>query len=315
MNGKTCKRLLHLSAVAAAVAGFLALAGCNGSSSSGTGQLSLAVTDTPVDNVQSVVVAFTSVELHNASGNTVTEKFSPAMTVDLLKLQKNASMQLLSGVTVPAGNYQWIRLNIDPSKSYVMVNGNQDPLTLKVPSGTQSGLKLVSGFTVAQGSKMNFMVEFNLRKSLTMTGNPNTGAVTYILTPALRLLNMEQVGSISGTALPTISINGVSISSSSCSPAVYVYTGTGATPEGFYTTASSSSTGATPLTSATLTPPTSTTSNYTYTVGFLEAGSYTLAVTCAAYDTTSSTAAFAYYPSPPATAVVTAKATTTVDFQ
>ncbi len=313
MSMSTRKRLLRLSGIALAITGSLLLAGCNGSTSSGTGQISLGVTDTPVDGVQSVTVAFTGVELHGPNG-VITEKFKNEKSIDLLNLQGNASSQLLSNLTIAAGNYQWIRLDINPQDSYVMQNGNQEPLTLKVPSGSQTGLKLVSGFTVAQGSKTDFVIEFDLRKSLTMTSNPHTGSVTYYLTPALRLTNREQVGSVSGTASNTIAINGTAISSTGCSPAVYVYAGTGITPEGFYTTASSSSTGATPLTSANLTL-NNNTGNYDYTVGFLQTGKYTLAVTCAAYDTTSSTAAFAYFPSPPATTTVAAGANSIVNFQ
>jgi len=291
-----------------AVAGMVALAGCNGSSGSATGQMSLGVTDTPVDSAAKVVVAFTGVELQGPNG-LITEKFSKEKTIDLLSLQGNASSQLLDNVTVDAGDYQWIRLDLDLSKSYIQLdNGNQYPLT--IPSGAQTGLKLVSGFTVAQGSKTDFVIDFNLRKALTMTANQSTGAVTYILKPALRLINKQKVGSISGTASANLTVNGTAISSTSCSPSVYVYSGTSITPEGFDATVSG---GTQPLTSATL-KLNSNTGNYDYTVGFLAAGTYSLAVTCAANDTSGATS-FYYTPTPPTSTSVTAGSTTTVDFQ
>lgn len=285
--------------------GIAALAACNGST--GTGSLSLGVTDTPVDGIQNVVVAFTGVTLKGPDGLT-TITFPQEQSIDLLKLQGDASASLLQNNLVTAGKYQWIRLNLDLANSYVVTDsGNQYPLT--IPSGSQTGLKLVSGFTVAQGGQASFMIDFNLRKALTMTQTGTGGTVNYILRPALRLINMQQVGSIAGHAAATMTVGGAAISSSSCSPAVYVYSGTNVTLAGYEVTTSG---GATPLTSATLKLDNST-GNYDYTVGFLSPGGYTLAVTCAANDTTSPSAATLAF-SASATATVMANATTTVNF-
>jgi len=296
-----------LSAVLAAGA-LAAIAGCNGNSSNAQGQMSLGVTDTPVDGAAKVVVAFKGVELHGPNG-VVKENFSSEKTIDLLSLQGDASSKLLDNVTVDAGQYQWIRLDLDLSKSYIQLdNGNQYSLT--IPSGAQTGLKLVSGFTVAQGSQSSFMIDFNLRKALTMTSNQATGSATYILKPALRLINMQKVGSIQGTASANLTVNGTAISNTGCSPAVYVYSGSGVTPEGFQAAVSG---GTAPMASGTLGLDSST-GNYDYSVGFLAAGTYSLAVTCAANDTTSATA-FYYTPTPPTVTTVKAGSTTTVNFQ
>lgn len=280
------------------------MAACNGSLGSSTGQLSLGVTDTPTDGVQSVVVAFTGVTLKGPDG-TRTITFASEKNIDLLKLQGNASAALLQNTNVAAGDYQWIRLNLDLANSYVKTDsGNKYSLT--VPSGMQTGLKLVSGFTVAQGNQADFMIDFNLRKALTLT-QTGTGTKTYILRPALRLINMQEVGSVSGTAPATLTVGGAAISTSGCSPAVYVYSGTNTTPGGYFVAVSG---GTAPVASGTLSL-NNTTGNYDYAVGFLAPGGYTLAVTCAANDTTSSSAlAF----SAPVNATVTAGATATVNF-
>ena len=278
------------------------LTGCGGSSAS-NGALSLAITDTPVEGVSNVVVAFTGVELMGPNGQ-VNETFSSEQTIDLLTLQGNASAPLLNDVTVPAGDYQWLRLDIDAANSYVMTSsGGKFPLF--IPSGSQSGLKLVSGFTVAQGSIADFMIDFDLRQSLTLDNAGGTS--TYTLKPALRLIDLQQVGSISGSVASTLSIGGTLITATTCSPAVYVYTGSGITPQGYDVTVSG---GTAPLTSAKVSLD-NTTGNYTYTLGFLAPGTYTLAATCAAADTTGATSlAF----SPTQTATVTANNTTTINF-
>lgn len=280
----------------------LALAGCGGGS---TSTLNLAVTDTPVDGAQSVVVAFTGVDLMGPAGMQ-SFSFATEQQIDLLKEQGTNSASLLSNVTVVAGNYQWIRLDIDAANSYIITStGAKYPLT--IPSGSQTGLKLVSGFTVAQGSVADFVIDFNLRGSVTQS---NTGGmVSYILTPALRLINMQQVGSVSGTVSSTLSIGSALITTPTCMPAVYVYPGTVSASllDGFNVSVSG---GTAPLTSATISL-NNTTGVYAYTAGFLAPGTYTLAVTCAADDITGATSlAF----STTQTATVTANTTTTVNF-
>lgn len=296
------KRLL----VGIMFAGLLAaLGGCNNGSVGSSGTMSLGVTDTPVDGAQTVQVAFTGVTLQGPNGQkTIT--FSKEKTINLLNLQGNASTSLFSGETVPAGQYQWIRLNLDLANSYIITSsGNQYPLT--IPSGSQTGLKLVQGFTVAQGSQADFTIDFDLRKSLTMTSNSSTGAVTYILKPALRLINNQQIGTISGTVSSTFTVGSTALSTTGCYPAVYVYQSTGITPEGFDVTVTG---GTAPLTSATLNLDNST-GKYNYTVGFLAPGSYTLAVTCSGYDYSGSTK---FQLSPVQTTTVSANQTSTVNF-
>lgn len=277
-------------------AAFLALAGCNSSSDA---TLNLGVTDTPVDGAQSVVVAFTGVDLMGPDGQQ-SFTFATEQQIDLLKQQGSNSASLLSGVSIPAGNYQWIRLDVDANNSYIITStGAKYPLT--IPSGSETGLKLVSGFTVAQGDTANFVIDFNLRQSVTQNNNG------YTLKPALRLINQQQVGSISGSVSSSLSIGGVSLTVNTCNPAVYVYSGSVTTLGGFDAAVSG---GATPLTSSTVSLNT-TTGVYGYTVGFLAPGTYTLAVTCAGADVAGATSlAF----SAAQTATVTANTTTTINF-
>ncbi|HLW74509.1 MAG TPA: DUF4382 domain-containing protein [Gammaproteobacteria bacterium] len=280
------------------------VAGCGGSNPPPTpSKLNLAVTDTPVDSADKVVVAFTGVELMGPGGQT-SFPFSTERTLDLLTLQGNASAMLLNGVTVTAGDYQWLRLDVDEANSYV-ISSTGGKFPLNVPSGSESGLKLVSGFTVAQGNTADFVIDFDLRHSLTLDNKG--GTTTYTLKPVLRLIDMQQVGSVTGTVAASLSIGGTLITATTCSPAVYVYNGTGVVPEGYNVTVTG---GTAPLTSATVSLNT-TSGAYDYTVGFLAPGTYTLAATCAAMDTTGATTlAF----STSQTAVVTANTATTINF-
>ncbi len=293
------KTLLQLIGVACLVS---LLAACNGSSSS-TGTMSLAVNDTPVDGAQMVVVAFTGVDLMS-SGNLQSFPFATERSINLLSLQGSASTQLLSGVTVPAGNYQWLRLDIDPANSYIITStGARYPLN--IPSGSQTGLKLVSGFTVDQGSQSDFLIDFNLRQSLTESSSG--GTTSYLLNPALRLINLETAGSVSGTAASTLTINGESINNTACDPAVYVYPQGTTAFNGFDVSVSG---GTTPITSGTLSLDSST-GLYDYTVGYLAPGTYVLALTCAGNDTSGATSLAVILPQD---VTISANTTATVNF-
>ncbi len=76
---------------------------------------------------------------------------------------------LLDGATVPAGNYEWMRLkvNAEPNvdDSYIAFNAGER-CELRVPSGAESGLKLIRGFTVGVGGVTDMTIDFNLRKSI-----------------------------------------------------------------------------------------------------------------------------------------------------
>lgn len=256
------------------------LVGCGGGgggSGGGTGTLTLSITDAPIDGASAVVVEFTGVELKPASGGRVVFDFDTPRQIDLLALQGNDSTPLLDGVEVPAGDYNWIRLKVNASRgtldSYVeREDTTKEPLF--IPSGEQSGLKLHSGFTVAQGSIADFTIDFDLRKSV----HDPVGQEGYFLRPALRLVDNLEVGSISGTVSESL------VTDAGCTNgpnhdygnAVYLYVGHGATVDDVGSANE-------PLASA-LVSFDEDSGEYRYEIGFVAAGPYTIAFTCQAAD-------------------------------
>lgn len=211
-----------------------ALAACGGSSDGdSTGTVSMNVTDAPTASFTEVVVTFTGITLKPADGEAIEFSFDEAKTLDLLTLQGGESAPLLDGEEVLAGDYEWVRLTLDVDNSYVTEEGGAQK-TLFIPSGAQTGLKLVSGFTVAQGGENNFTIDFDVRKSIV---NPQSGAVAdYFLKPALRLVDNLEVGSITGQ-VDYASINSTRMNDdalANCSDgyegSVYVYEGADVTP-------------------------------------------------------------------------------------
>jgi hypothetical protein len=258
----------------------LASTGCGGGgggSDGGTGTLTLSITDAPVDGAAAVVVEFTGVELKPVGGSRVVFDFDTPRQIDLLALQGGASEPLLDGVEVPAGDYSWIRLAVNAESgvldSYVELVGGAR-VSLFIPSGAQTGLKLQSGFTVAQGGIADFTIDFNLRKSV----HDPVGQPDFFLRPALRLVDNLEVGSVSGTVSADL------VTDESCTNgvdhdmgnAVYLYAGFGAVVD-------DEGSANAPLASAivTLDPDTQ---EYRYEIGFVAAGPYTVAFTCQAAD-------------------------------
>lgn len=264
----------------AALALVVASTGCGGGGGGGdggTGTLTLSITDAPVDGATAVVVEFTGVELKPAGGGRVTFDFDSPRQIDLLALQGGASEPLLDGVEVPAGNYSWIRLAVNAERdvldSYVELDGGAR-VSLFIPSGAESGLKLQSGFTVAQGGIADFTIDFDLRKSV----HDPVGQPDFYLRPALRLVDNLEVGSVSGTVSSELVTDGSCTNglNHDMGNAVYLYAGAGAVVD------DEGSPNA-PLGSAVVTLDPGT-QEYRYEIGFVAAGSYTVAFTCQAAD-------------------------------
>jgi len=254
--------IIQRSTLALAITALISLAGCSNSSSD-DGTLSLSVTDAPIDGAANVYVQFSSVNIQALDGTSVNFNFDTPRQIDLLNLQGSNSAPLLEGVTLPAGQYQTIQLMVDTAgnlDSYIVKDdGSSHELT--IPSGAETGLKLVRGFNVAVGNSANFTIDFDLRKSVTSAGV--TGS--YFLRPALRIMDNTQIGHISGYADVATLCSGVTAPAY----AVYVFEGSSISPDDTGSTTEA-------LTTALLD------NSYNYGVGFLNAGDYTLAFTCIA---------------------------------
>lgn len=260
-------------ALGAAIAAGLvaALTSCGGSSSNAMGQMSLAVADAPIDGAQSVVVKFTGIELTGNGGNPTTITFAQPKNIDLLNDGGTASAVLFDQA-IPAGSYGQIRLLVvadgDPSNSYIALSDGTVH-GLQVPSGSQTGLKLVSGFSVPSSGVVNYTIDFDLRKAIVC---PPGQAPVCFLKPAQRLVENTMVGNIQGAASVTLVPNG-------CVPAVYLYNGTVTMPEDMNSTASMADTNQ-PIASKTLVA--NSPVPYYYQFTFLQPGTYTVAFTCQA---------------------------------
>lgn len=185
----------------------LFLWGC-GSSSGGNGTLSVDLTDASTDQYQAVYVTVEAIGVHMSgdvedSWETVG---TPNKTYDLLQLV-NGVRETLGIADLPAGRYTQMRLILGdtpdssinilslahPFANYVIdLDGNAHEL--KVPSGMQTGIKIVQGFDINENSTTELVLDFDAGASVVIAGNSGQ----YLLKPTIKVLNTREASIING---------------------------------------------------------------------------------------------------------------------
>ena len=214
MNIITKRSRFGLAAVVA-----IALTGCGGSGSDpaqeAMGILNLSVSDGGIDAAK-VCIKFDGVQLKKADEDAPmpVEYFDEPVIVNLLANQ-GANSQPITSQQVPAGNYEWIRLMVDASKgnnagladtdqtdSQCLADDGSYLLTetglhysLFIPSGEQSGLKLIKDITIPVNASGNFTAEWDLGKSFIA---PPGLAPDAIMKPVVKLVANNEVGTLVG---------------------------------------------------------------------------------------------------------------------
>jgi Domain of unknown function (DUF4382)/Carboxypeptidase regulatory-like domain len=157
---------------------------------SGRGVLRIYLTDA-VGAYDAVNITFTEVSAHiDSQWVTLSNQ---TQTVNLLEWN-NGKIFMLGQAAIEAGKYTQIRLKIADAE--IVLNGKSYPLD--VPSGAQSGLKLLAKFEIATGSTYDLVIDFDTNRSIVVTG-PRQRPNGFKLKPVLRVAAMALTGSISGT--------------------------------------------------------------------------------------------------------------------
>jgi hypothetical protein len=172
----------------------------------GTGTLTLSITDSPIDgeDVTGVFITITEIQVHTSDSGWLTmQDFEGPVTFNLLDLTRGES-EMLGSLELEAGNYTQVRFMIDAPESgtakpvnpgcYIeFTEGSISPLF--VPGGSQSGFKGVGNFRVPVNGTVEITADFDIRKSVHMTGSASP---RYILKPVIRLVVDNQAGAIRG---------------------------------------------------------------------------------------------------------------------
>ncbi len=190
--------------------------GCGGSGSTGSvgsGTLKLSLTDAAQATYKAVYVTIDEVQVHQgdtAEGNGSWQVVaSPHKTYNLLELV-NGAMATLGISDLASGKYTQIRLilgstpdngtNIlnephpENTPNYIITDTN-DIVPLKIPSGYQTGIKLVHEFEMTQGLTVDLVLDFDVSRSIVVAGKSGQ----YLLKPTIKVINTVKNATLTGT--------------------------------------------------------------------------------------------------------------------
>ena len=201
-------------------------AGCDDSSSSGdssasgsTGTLSVSMTDAPANSLGAVYVTIDEVAVHKAedesddNGRQESREndgdwevvASPQKTFNLLELV-NGTMADLGTSELEAGRYTQMRLMLGDKPDgglnikkephqyahYVIEKDGTEQHALFVPSGYETGIKLVHGFDMAADQPTELLLDFDASRSVVLRGsqqfNNQDPKNRYLLKPTIKIV-------------------------------------------------------------------------------------------------------------------------------
>lgn len=164
------------------------LAACGGGSDYGStpapvassGTLRVALTDAPACGFDHVYVTVERVRVHQTSTANDNDAgwsevvLNPAQRIDLLGLT-NGVLAELGQTSLAAGQYTQVRLVLSANGSGALANSvvptGGVETALDTPSATQSGLKLIHGFTVQANMLTDLVLDFDACRSVVRKGN------------------------------------------------------------------------------------------------------------------------------------------------
>ena len=195
------------------IAGAIALTACSDSSGTGTGTLSVRLTDAPFpfSEVASVDAFIVRVDARKAESTDAeaedesnqegwTTVATPNALVNLLDLSDGKTTNL-GATTLPTGTYSGFRLIIDPSQSSMTLKDGSHP-DIKFPSAGHSGIKVKLDQPIElteDGSVMT--LDFDVGRSFVTRGNNARNG--FIFRPVVRAVAQDITGSVTGSVRAT----------------------------------------------------------------------------------------------------------------
>ncbi len=154
----------------------------NNASAADKSSITIKLTDSP-GNYQQVNVDIKTVSVHlvpnNGSGEWI-DLPTKSGIYDLLKLQNGIDTTIVDTVKLAAGKITQMRLLLG-SNNTVMEDSVIHPM--KVPSGTQSGIKLIGPQTINANQHIQIKIDFDAQQSVQKQGNGD-----YHLKPTIKTL-------------------------------------------------------------------------------------------------------------------------------
>ncbi|UCH21804.1 MAG: DUF4382 domain-containing protein [Deltaproteobacteria bacterium] len=226
--------LIRKISIILAISSVLSFIGCSdggdSGSSTGSGTVSVSLVDQTTYDYQAVYITIDDVQIHlggnvNSHNNwQSTNMLVSPNTVNLLELVSGVREDL-GLAELQTGRYTQMRLIIGktpddslnilsqkhPFANYVIVNSNSSEIhELKVPSGNQTGEKIVGGFEIFENQTTELILDFNVQKSVVKAGNSGQ----WLLKPTIKLAELVEFSRIEGrvTDNAQVGLEGVQVS-------------------------------------------------------------------------------------------------------
>lgn len=162
---------------AAVTAATLVACGGGGGSTSDSGTLKLAMTDSPGCGYDHVWITVNKIRIHqsataNPEDGGWRELAITPRKIDLLALT-NGALQELGSLPLPAGRYEQARLVLSdaPLANSLVLSGTNNEIELRTPSAQTSGYKLKAHFEVTNNQVADMVLDFDACKSIVRAGN------------------------------------------------------------------------------------------------------------------------------------------------
>jgi hypothetical protein len=236
-----------------------------------TGDLIVRLADGPVDEALAVVIQVEAVDVRvsgalNPEYRYTRFELDPVRQIDMLDFQDGASTRLIRETEQIADDYDWIRLVI--SAGLMGTDSWIDTATgrhgLYLPPANSDNLLVKRSFRIPDNGVADLTIDFDLRQSIIP---PQSEGDSYVLDPVLRVVETGTAGGIEGTVDPT------RIEGEACTPVVYAFVGRNVPGDDIDRIPPE------PITEGTVRLDDAT-GDYRYTLAWLPAGDYTVALTC-----------------------------------
>jgi hypothetical protein len=183
-----------------------------------------------MEEAQELVLRLTHVDVGHANGDVTRLGLREGpMDLDMLQLQNGLTHDLLDRASLPAGEYHWMELGLDPDRSHIgLQGGGRHGLTM----GEQDALRVRERFTIRDGEHEEFVMDFDLRNAVQHHHMGGMMGDRFELHNALRLMHRDEAGGLAGAIDESL----IDFNHPDCDPApggnwAYLFPGDAAQPD------------------------------------------------------------------------------------